>query len=44
MIAVAEGYYSRPRETSLDDLATALGVTKSGVTPRLDFPRGYRLF
>lgn len=34
--AVAAGYYSSPREASLEDLASDLGVTKSAVSQRLN--------
>lgn len=36
MIAVSEGYYQTPRETSLDDLAGALGISKSALSQRLN--------
>lgn len=34
--AVAAGYYARPRESSLDDLAAELGVSKSACSQRLN--------
>ena len=34
-LAVERGYYDRPRETDLDALAEALGITKSAVSQRL---------
>jgi hypothetical protein len=33
--AVAAGYYASPRRTSLDDLASEFGVSKSAVSRRL---------
>jgi len=35
MIAVSEGYYQTPRQTTLDELAVALGVSKSTVSQHL---------
>lgn len=35
-IAVSEGYYQTPRETSLDELADALGISKSALSQRLN--------
>lgn len=35
-IAVESGYYRRPRETSLGDLAEAIGVSRSALSQRLN--------
>ncbi|WP_253737533.1 helix-turn-helix domain-containing protein [Halohasta salina] len=35
-MAVSEGYYETPRQTSLDDLATTLGISKSALSQRLN--------
>lgn len=34
--AVAEGYYSRPRETSIDELADEFGISTSALSQRLN--------
>lgn len=34
-LAIESGYYERPREATLDDLADELGVTRSAVSQRL---------
>jgi predicted DNA binding protein len=34
-MAVSEGYYETPRQTSMDELATALGISKSALSQRL---------
>lgn len=34
--AVAEGYYSTPRETSVDELAAAFGISTSALSQRLN--------
>lgn len=36
MVAVSKGYYSQPREATLDELADTLDVTKAAVTQRLN--------
>lgn len=36
MVAVSKGYYSKPREATLEELADTLGVTKAAVTQRLN--------
>ena len=33
--AVSLGYYDRPREASLDEIATELGISRSAVSHRL---------
>ncbi|AUG47601.1 transcriptional regulator [Haloarcula taiwanensis] len=36
IIAVDEGYYQQPRQTTLDELASTLGISKSALSQRLN--------
>ena len=36
MLAVSEGYYQTPRQTSLDELSNTLGISKSALSQRLN--------